>query len=425
MKCLFAFPDAPLSENYSGAAVRYLASFLALTKLGVEVNVWRPLEESLSWEVLELDKADLSQFHSKDLAKIWKDAPYQRSVPEGFSVSFSLINHLAAFLSPLLQPEKYFFPSLSSLVPSFLELIRQTEPDFIWAETAFVACLVRQVHPRLPWVYQHHDWAYKIQWLRHTARRAQKQLSFRLSNAALRRLEQNIARASHCVLTGSASEAAEICQAGQPNVFVIPTTYQPVDLPLDALPAQPVRIVHLGSLRTTANYLGLKAYLQTVHPRVVALLAEQKIPFEFVLVGDSEDAKPELLELLHRNQATLLGFQSDLGSILRPFDIAIIPYSENTGTRTKLPLLMNYAQVVLATESAVAGTPEIRGCSGCIITKDLEGFVEPLLLLARQANLRQIMGQEARIFFNSHFTIDSQLACYQAVVDKTLRERFI
>jgi hypothetical protein len=105
-----------------------------------------------------------------------------------------------------------------------------------------------------------------------------------------------------------------------------------------------------------------------------------------------------------------------LGTVLRPFDIAIIPYEHNTGVRTKLPLLFNYAQVVVATEAAVAGSLEARPGENCFVLPSLEHFPDILRQLASEPMLRNQIGLEAKRTFERTFTLEAQLPKYERVL---------
>jgi glycosyltransferase involved in cell wall biosynthesis len=101
---------------------------------------------------------------------------------------------------------------------------------------------------------------------------------------------------------------------------------------------------------------------------------------------------------------------------MNPFDIVIIPYEHDTGMRTKLPLFFNYAQVVVATEASVAGSPEIKPGENCIILPGLEGFPEALIKLSQDAGLREKIGQHARETFESEFVLENQLPIYKQLI---------
>lgn len=421
MKCLFVFPNAPLSENYTGAATRYLNHFQALHRLGIDVHVWRPLAEDQLDRVYAFEHVEsANEVSIREQVLNWQDVTYQRrdNVHEVAATNGYFSRNLKTLYSAYTQPIEFFFHDITPLKSQFQAALNRIQPDFIWANWTFSGVLVMSTNEdRIPWIYAHHDWLHKIYSIRTSAANWRAYLSFNLLNTLRRKVEEEVVNSSTAVITGSATEGEEIRRAGQPNVFTIPTTYQSISVNLDQPAPAPVRFIHLGALQATANYVGLKAYLQKVHPVVWQKLEEKGISAEFWVIGDTRRIKPDLEALLRANRIILKGFVAELSDVLRPFDIAIIPYTENSGTRTKLPLLFNYGQVVVATENAVKGTPEVLSHDCCVVLKRIEDFAQVLVDLAEDAERRKTVGTAAKHFFERHFTLSAQMHSFQSAID--------
>lgn len=407
LRCLFIFPNAPLASDFTGGASRYLNSYLALNRLACEVHVLRLLEEDSRDRVLRYEERDVTQ---RDLlrarAASWNDVGYRRTV--GFQSRADLL-----WRAPF-QPLRLSSPEVGTLRKPLRDILDKVSPDVVWAEWTLSGALATASELKLPWIYAHHDWSHRVAAIRRAASQRPSYLSDQLLEWSLRRAEIQILKRSTAVVTGSQTEAQEISAAGGRNVEVIPTAYDSVAVPgPERHTEHPARVVHLGSLSTTANYLGLKAYLERVHPKFSTM---QKRSFELWVVGDRSRSKPELLKQLTDSGANLTGHLADLGKVLRPFDITIIPYEHNTGTRTKLSLLFNYSQVVITTQAAVAGSSELRNGQNCVVLPSLAEFAEEIASLASDPERRERLGRAAKATFEKHFTLEAQLPAFKRVL---------
>ena len=207
-------------------------------------------------------------------------------------------------------------------------------------------------------------------------RRNQLSLKERYFLRAFRNAEDRIARMANWALTGSTTDARRLEEVGCKRVFMIPTTYASRPGPsAEAKPAvEGMRVVHLGSLQTTANWVGLAGYLRSAHDKASEKCLDTGVLLTLLVIGDNQNVKPFVLDLLQRDNIRLTGFVPDLDTVLRPFDVAILPYEHDTGYRTKLPLLLSYAQAIVTTEAAVAGTmlPGLEDV--CVVVEKVEQF---------------------------------------------------
>src|ERR1041385_4733462 len=115
MKCLFFFPNAPLSPNYAGGSSRYLGAFLALTRLGIDVHVVRILDEQMAGKVIGYELADPEQSRIKERAKSWTDIRYSIGNRRRRVVK----NLLEAFSSPI----SYSCPEIRLVQDEFRRLV--------------------------------------------------------------------------------------------------------------------------------------------------------------------------------------------------------------------------------------------------------------------------------------------------------------
>lgn len=414
-RCLFIFPNAPLSPNFSGGSSRHLNAYLALNQLGIQVHVLRIISKDVLERVSRFE-AKHPDFQSKIRRQAihWEDSVYIQPPV--------LYSHLQLLSQALFHPVDLTVPETRVLRYELMHIVDSVRPDIIWAETGTVGAIISALNIDLPWVLSHTDFQYRIQRARQAAKARKPYWSEQIYLWAMKRGEEEVVRKASSIITGSQTEALELKSLGGKNVNVVPTAYDPIAFSLpDKPPVEPARIFHLGSLCTTANYSGLLSYLEKAQPNLAGMQNGQDDGlFRLHVIGEIEGAKPALLEQLRVCGTRFYGHVDDLAIVLRPFDIVIIPYERDTGTRTKLPLLFNYAQVVVATHAAVAGSPEVRSGENCIILPNCRAFPEILFELVHDGQRRMQIGLNARRTFELEFTFDAQLPKYKQVLEQII-----
>jgi len=329
MKCLYIFANAPLSENYHGAASRYTQAFKALIQLNSEVHVMRLLASHRKEQILDFERTQpASRLAHYGLARSWRDIEYQgrsayRSKGEGI-------------LKGLVRPVRFAFPEIEPLRAPLLQAVETIQPDFIMAQMYPAGALVATTQHGVPWVFGHHDWIYRDGILRLAAPGGRKPLGPRFKYWVKRNAEIAVARRSSVVIAASITEGRELQKLGVKQVYVIPATYESVPAPsTDTVPQEPLRTVHFGQLTTQANALGLHDYLT----QVVSALPKD---WEFHVIGSYDGAESSLIGRLKEAGAILLGRVDDLTTAFRPFDVSVIPFQHNRGERTKVAQLFNH-----------------------------------------------------------------------------------
>ena len=283
------------------------------------------------------------------------------------------------------------------------QLIRRHRPDCIWANH-FAPAQLSALQRRIPFVYSHHDWLYKIKAMRIGCS----------VNARLRAAEERVSMAAAAVVSGSVVECEHLRKLRCNNTHYIPVAYQPVPLKLNQSNSDSPRLVHLGGLSTTANQRGLERFFDVVWP---ALWPNQP---NIELIGDVDSCPPGLLT--HLAHAKCHGYVADLGSVLRPYDLFVIPWEHSTGQRTKLPLAFNFAQVVISTQAAVACFPEAVDGENCRLVEGLDEMADVIKELLHDLPQRERLGRAARQTFETSFTRQALLPQYQRVVASVCRE---
>jgi hypothetical protein len=274
-----------------------------------------------------------------------------------------------------------------------------------------------RLSPQVNWVYSHHDWEYKLRVLRSQESSTHPSIRQRIQNYIHQQAEFALVRRASVTVSGSITETEDLRRVGARQAIYIPVTYD--DIPPfdpDLTPARPLRIIHFGGLKTTANRVGLERYLDVVHKPLMKRLAASNVAAELWIIGETDGASSRLLQKLDAAQAVKTGYVRDLSQVFRPFDIAIIPYEMNTGNRTKIPLLFAYGQVVISTRQAAMGSPEaIEGVTAVLVDR-LEDMASSIASVAVDSDRRRSIALEARRCYENYFTMRAQLPQFQHIL---------
>lgn len=286
-------------------------------------------------------------------------------------------------------------------IHAFQQHIQVIQPNIIWCEHLNSAILACRAETNIPIVYSHHDWIWLMQ-----KRKTQsfQTLKFYLLNKIKKSTEEKLVRNVAACVTGSISDKNKMKEVGAKKIRYFPTTYRSVKN-LHAVPAN-VRIVHLGSMNTTANRIGLERFMDVVWNRLLDILG---ITPELWVIGDLKSASPQLKSALDKAGAVCTGFVDDLSHVLRPFDIHIIPWEFDTGTRTRIPLALNYSQVLVSTQSAAACFEGyLEHNKNCLLVNNLSSMPEIISMAYFDVDIRRKIGSTAKYTFEQQFTIESQ-----------------
>jgi glycosyltransferase involved in cell wall biosynthesis len=134
---------------------------------------------------------------------------------------------------------------------------------------------------------------------------------------------------------------------------------------------------------------------------------------ELLVVGDLTGSSKELIQAIQDARAVATGFVRDLSDVLRPYDIHIVPWEFDTGTRTRIPLAMSYGQVVISTRNAAACLGELVSGENCILVENVAEMVDAITMLLQNPEKRIAIGMAARQTFLGAFTIQSQMPAFE------------
>jgi glycosyltransferase involved in cell wall biosynthesis len=391
MNILFLVNNSKISPNHSGGASVYYSHLELLAKLGYNVHV-------LLVDFSDKPKAEISSTvnpaYIQEIKGFYSEINHFQVAqihPKG------IVNRIKTGIS---APEKFEYFFVNSQNEKILKNYISTHKiELVWAEWRWTAILAQYSNLTVPIVYAHHDWEFKLRKLKSSLSLMQK---FHLKQK--KRVELDLVKNVSACVSASFTETEEVKAFGNQKVLYIPLTYQEVAITLND--SKTPSIVHLGGMGTTANRIGLERFLEICWNDL-----KQKLPnIKLKVVGNLKYASDSLKKRLEDSQIECVGFVEDLQPILKAYDIHIIPWEHNTGTRTRIPLVFNYAQVLVATKAAASCYPEVIHDENSILSTDLNQMTTQLIDLYANREKRIFIGDNARKTFQESFTAEKQLS---------------
>lgn len=396
VRCLYIVPNSPISPNYrGGGSAIYYEQLLSLVSLGVEVHLWHFCYDS---RLAEFEKFIESE------PQVWADltgacASLFRTT---ISSTPSLAERIYNKSSNLLTGKEIRNPLVrGKCFSEFKNVVSKVKPDLIWAQH-LVPTQISLLQKRIPTVYSHHDWLYKVKNLNNEQGLDQRSKTF----------EENAARSSAAVVSGSMVECEQLSRIGCNNVHYIPVAYEDAPISL-SMNGHKARVVHLGGLATTATRVGLERFFTVVFDKL------HLGPSDMLVVGDVSTATEQMRRYL--DKVTPVGYVKDLATVLRPYDIHVIPWEHETGQRTRVVQAFNFGQALVATRKSVSCFPEVIDGENCLLVDSLDEMPAAIDRLMNDRGLRHRLGSRARETFETQFTRDVLLPRYQRVVDSVIK----
>lgn len=394
MKCLYIVSSGPITPNGSGGgSAIYYDQMMALRESGCEIHLWHfattperlVFEENIRRDPETWRKVQ-DTCSSIQLTTVEEYPPLTKRLQDRLSAAIHRTPRVARW----------------DYIKTLRQVVADIRPDFVWAHHLEAATLSAQIKST-PFIYFHHDWLYRIFALR----------SKQPQNALLKQREEDISRSAFAVVTGSVHDRRELLDLGCKRVRYIPVAYEPVAVDTVDRGENKPHLVHLGGMGTTANWQGLLSFFEKAWPS----LSPQG--FRLDVIGDIQQAPQSLAQ--HLKSVNCPGFVGDLSTVMRPYDLQIIPWNHPTGQRTKVPVAMNYAQVIIACRGGVAGFEDLESERNCILVDSIEEMPQAIRRVAENSELRVRLGKAAKATFEDRFTRQVLLPRYQDLLAE-LRE---
>lgn len=366
-KLLFISDESPFSFNHSGASsfkTSHLTLLNELENLEIYLLCFPGSPDSLSQNTIEIP-----EFEPKKISLLSVNFPCN-------PIRSSLYTTVYAYIFSRKSKIRgaHIFPSVNPENVSVLQnLIDELQPDIIWAEHLESFLLVTHLKNfKGKIVYSHHDFLWKLILIRR--RKFKDFIQSFLFHTVQKKVIQQFGK---YVVGGASNELQEIGKlSAKSSTLYLPTLYPILLFPENSVLQMPLRIIHLGSPKATANRVGIKNLLNKIIPKL-----RNNIEFQLHLIGATNSCDMELYKLLNQPDVTCEGFADDLKSVLRPYDLHVLPYDKATGSRTRYAVAMNYGQVLIAHKASVAGIEGLVHNQNCLIENSFEGMVKSIILL--------------------------------------------
>lgn len=359
--------------------------------------------------VLHRESVEKSEFHRfcqvgntdwEDLSTKLVDVQYL--MMETPLASRQLVKNI---LKSLISPIQYSHPWITlNLLAQFRQIVENVQPDIIWAEHRYPALLANLSGYAAMTVYSHHDWEYRLMRYRPTQNPSFKRTA-RIAHSSfiLRKVEHQLVQSCLGCVSGSNTELIEISELNVNSAY-LPTCYEIVESPAHTEVNTTPRIVHFGSMSATANRVGLERFLTITLPALREICSDAP---ELWIVGSVSNAHPKLEQLIAESGAVCAGFVENLSDVFNPYDIQVIPWEHDTGTRTRVAMLLNYRQVIVAHHNSVRGIKELVHGQNVIMVNDLKEMAHEIKMLIDQPDKRKELADNGRLTFEKSFTLDA------------------
>ncbi len=382
-KILFIVNQGLISSNSNGGSSVYYSHLEILYIAGYQI------------ELLAIQWQNNDVFNKNDYEEI---KPFVKEIKTYKIESLTPKKNFNRFYNAVFKPEVFEYYFLNNKNISFLQnYIYDNKIDLVWSEWRWAGIWAGYSNLNIPVIYSHHDWEFKLAKLRKKRTLLQKFHTFQK-----KRVEFKLIRRVQGSVTGSNTEAKEIKNISKKEALYIPTTYKVVNSKLqpNILP----NVIHLGGMETTANRLGLERFLDVCWQNI----KEDHPKVRMLIIGSLKKASNSLLKKLKDPNISCLGFVKDLTNVLHPKDIHIIPWEYNTGTRTRLPLVLNYQQVLVATKASVRCYPEITN-DNSVLCDDLSQMTTEIINLYSDKERLHLLSSKGKEEFLNTFVSNNQV----------------
>lgn len=379
---LFIVNNGRISQNENGGASVYYSHLDLLFKLEYKIHLL---------VVLWNEKDIFDENYYSEVKNMVISIDFYKSINRSPSLNIKRI--INALFYPAVF-EYYFLNSENKLF--LINFIKNKKITYVWTEWRWAALWANFSNLNIPIIYSHHDWEYKLAKLRKKRTLIEKFHTFQK-----KRVEINLVKKVRACVSGSKTETNEIIITSKKKALYLPTTYNSINITL--LPNINPKIVHLGGMGTTANRKGLERFIDVCWNKI-----KNKIPnVELWVIGSTKQAPITLLNKFKDSQIICKGFVRNLETVLFPEDIHIIPWEYNTGTRTRVPVIFNNRQVLVATKASVEAFPEIKSEKNAILCNNLDDMSKEIIELYKNKNKIKKLSNAGKQLFLERFTPDN------------------
>jgi glycosyltransferase involved in cell wall biosynthesis len=380
------YGNIPREAARVGIEVRYWQNMASLLALGHELHlIVCCAEEEIEPEI----RHKLGSIHYVNGAK---------RATTRFESWRSLVDDKAAL--------QFFLPQIRGLHGEISKFAARIRPDLILAD--WFGSLALAPH-HFPVVYSHHDFYYKVRFIRNKIKNQQIQWPERRRLKKLQQVEQALCSKAAHIISVSALEKEELARVAK-HASYIPIVGPTIPRPNGKL-AKKGRIFLFGAMPATPMRYAVRHLREKIWP-----LLEKDMPdVEWHHVG-----KPETQDtddwIWMKTNFICHGFVDDLSKEFCPGDACLTPYIEDNGFRTHFVTAAAYGVINIGYESTFLCAPEFTDKKDCLIIRSPAELVDSLRLYAHDAKLRYDLGEASRALYQSAFSFEAQLPKYELAI---------
>lgn len=395
---LFIVNNGKISPNENGGASVYFSHLEMLFKASFNITIlavqWVEEDVFRKEDFLEIENFVTSIIPYKATTK-----PSKKKIKRIFNAIF--------------KPQEFEYHFLNKVNKNNLhKIVQKNNIDLVWAEWRWAGIWSCFSELKVPVIYAHHDWEFKLAKLRSKRNLLQKFHTFQK-----KRIDFKLVKKANGCVSGSNTETEEIKKNSRKKALYLPTTYKEITI-LKKKNETP-NIIHLGGMGTTANRLGLERFLDISWHKI----KNENPDIQLIVIGSLEQAQQTLLDKLKDKRIICLGFVENLFDVLFPNDIHIIPWEYNTGTRTRLPLILNYKQVLVATKNSVKAFPELEHKKNAVLCDNLSAMAKEICILCNDLETVNYLAENAKNTFSKYFTSEQNFLKLKKYIDNLLEKK--
>jgi glycosyltransferase involved in cell wall biosynthesis len=294
----------------------------------------------------------------------------------------------------------YYYPFVNKKNTLFLEnYIHTLDVNLIWAQWSYPGLLCSKLKVKNPIFYVHHDWQYKL-----VEYKKKKSLKRTFYKNAIKKIEKTFIKKFTAVICLSYSDYKMLEKENIPALY-LPITYDSNPIETKKEQREKPVLVHLGNLNTTANRVGLEEFIQFSWKEI-----KRKYPtIKLEIIGREVKNNIQFMDVLKKDpNIDYFDFVEDLDAIIHPYDIHIIPWNYNTGTRTRVPLIFKHKQCLLAMQKGVENINDVKHLENSILAKSWGSYTENIIEAIENHTLRKEISESGYETYKRIYLHNSQ-----------------
>lgn len=281
------------------------------------------------------------------------------------------------------------------------EYVFNKNPLFVWAQWSYPGLLFSKAKIDKKIFYVHHDWQYKLVEFKNV-----KSLKTAFLKFAKKRIEKKLIKNVDGIISLSNTDSLFFEKNNIPSIY-LPITYDEIsEEKITKTDKETPSLIHLGNLNSTANRVGLKDFLIECWPEVKSKIKNVKLE----VIGAMPLNDNQLIQLLNNDKQIIIhSFVKDLQTVIYPLDIHIIPWKLDTGTRTRIPLILKNKQCLVARKEGVINIKEIENNKNALLSNSWNKFILDIEKAFNNKELRKEISSEGYITYKNNFIHKTQV----------------